>query len=187
MREAVPRASSSVPRNLVSRLPTQYAEQRAIAASIAARAGPPACGGVFQLQDRVPRRRTPGSRRGGCQDAPTGSGGGVADCLLARRPVDGGGGTTAASACTCAEPESEGPRRASACPCSRRRVARRRGSATASAAVDLEVVLLDEAVDVVAIDAGLGRGARDVAVVAGEQRGQVVALECSRRAAPWPP
>ena len=31
--------------------------------------------------------------------------------------------------------------------------------------------------DVVAIDAGLGGGARDVAVVAREQRGQVVALE----------
>ena len=46
-----------------------------------------------------------------------------------------------------------------------------------SPAIDLEPVLLDQAMDIVAIDPGLGGRARDVAAVAREQRGEVVALE----------
>src|SRR5690606_6973794 len=55
--------------------------------------------------------------------------------------------------------------------------ARSRRPARASPAIDLEPVLLDQPVDVVAIDAGLGGRARDVAAVAREQRLEVVALE----------
>src|SRR5688500_907878 len=71
---------------------------------------------------------------------------------------------------------SVAPKRTATDPTSASR-SRQRGEAKGLAAVDGDVVLLDEAVDVVAVDAGLGGGARDVAAVAPEEVGEVVALE----------
>src|SRR5215211_1968778 len=55
-----------------------------------------------------------------------------------------------------------------------RAVTATRTSQRISAAVDFESVLLDQAVDVIAIDAGFRGRARNVAVMAREQRRQII-------------
>src|SRR5262245_24579637 len=156
MRDVVPRDLSSAPMNLSFASPEQNAVQPTIVFSIASTRGPPSFASVLQSSTGFQSPHTGQPSRSSLTRASSGA---VCAAMIAASHVFHSNGC---SFDLLLQPTS---------------ATNARPSQRMSAAIDFEPVLLDEAMDVVAIDAGLGGGTRYVAVMPREQRTEVAALE----------
>ena len=156
--------------------PVQNASHATITCSICSRLGPPLAGSRSNRAAASSRRTAWQPSMTICGRASSGAPAALSSACVALRPVDRRRRYA---------PSRRAVHRCGVCfglllAADQRASTTGRSSARmASAAIDFEPVLLDQAMDVVAIDAGLGGGARDVAAVAREQRREVVALEAS--------